>query len=61
MTKTRDLQRIALDMSELLLKYSGNYLGSPYKNETDLTIQEYNDWAQKSPFLVHVASQLGVV
>jgi hypothetical protein len=48
-------------MSELLLKYSGNYLGSPYKNETDLTIQEYNDWAQKSPFLVHVASQLGVV
>jgi hypothetical protein len=47
MTKTRDLQQIALDMYESLLKYSSNYQGSPYKEETDLITQEYNNWVRK--------------
>ena len=44
---SRNLQQIALDMYESLLKYSSNYPGSPYKKETDLIIQEYNNLVRK--------------
>lgn len=44
---TKDLQQINLDMYESLLKYSSAYPGSPYKKETDLIIQEYNNWVRK--------------
>ncbi len=47
MTKTRDLQQISYSMNQLLFKYSGNYQGSPYKDEADTLIQEYNDWIQR--------------
>lgn len=44
MSKYRDLESIAHDLATSLSSYIGAYTGSPYKDQAELLLREYQDF-----------------